>query len=207
MAFIAASERVVLSADAAALVLESSGTITPEQQPYSEIPASATLKLDSSARLVFLDYQTCMQVTMSGGELKFGPDGYLAKGGTPSSERIPCPTRLHLQNPGEVAGIYMRGSGDEPQTITTRPNFVVVGSGGDDFESCELLKDHREVVTTRLVNHHCELPPDGKSLDSNGAYELILAPKSSASQPIKIDLIASTPEAKPGKSLFLIPVH
>jgi hypothetical protein len=123
----------------AGLVLEQSGSINPAMAPYSEIPAAATITLSTGAKIVFLYYRSCMQVTVLGGQIQFRPNGYSVINGIQSHERVPCPRALDVKVAGEVSGINLRGADQNP-TISPTPSFVLVGKRSFDFLMGQFFK-------------------------------------------------------------------
>ena len=158
-----------------ALVLDCDGRIAPAVEPYSEVSAGTRLKLERGARIEFLDYNSCMHVTETGGEVDFVSDGYKAKGGVQSQQRVACPQKLVLSRSGDISGNVLRGAEDGTK-LPTRPNLILTGERRDDFATIRILKDGKEVMRGSITNYHFRWPAAEKSLDPSSSYELDLVP-------------------------------
>src|SRR5262249_61630695 len=65
----------------AALVLEATGVSRPAVQPYTEVPAGATVELSPGARLVLFHYYTCRALGLTGGKVVVNAEGLVPSGG------------------------------------------------------------------------------------------------------------------------------
>jgi hypothetical protein len=188
-----------------ALVLEETGAVTPGLQPYSEIPASTRVRLDHDATLVFLDYNSCMNVTVTGGRVEFTSDGYKVEGGKNTQRRVACPGKLALAHGGEVSANTLRGADEGTAvTIPVRPSFALIGKHRDDFAEVRLTSQGRDIATMRLVRRHGDWPAGVAPLSEDTAYELIVVPKDAASTSIKFNVRTSSSSVAGGQALVLV---
>lgn len=158
-----------------ALILDRAGKIAPPVEPYSEVSPGTRLKLERGARIEFLDYNSCTQVTETGGEVDFSSSGYVAKGGVKSEERVACPQKLTLSRAGEISGNVLRGA-DSGIELPTRPSLVLAGARRGDFVAIRILKDGIEIMHRPIANSHFNWPSAEKSLEHSSSYELDLVP-------------------------------
>lgn len=159
---------------AAALVLETRGTMAPPLAPYAEIAGGTTVVLPGGARLVFLHYQTCTTVTVVGGEVVVGQASYRAtNGATPVTVRATCPARVRLKEQGESAGIITR-SLPPPSGLSTRPSFILVGARAGTFARFRVARDGTTVLEGSLTGREFRWPADAAPLDAHAEYEIIL---------------------------------
>ncbi len=169
-----------------ALVLEKSGKSVPEVQPYSEIRVGTTVSLPSGARLVFLHYYTCQTITVTGGAITFGLEGYNIKGGKKESEaRGPCPRTVLLKAGGEVAGTLIRsGAAGGALRLSTSPTFVLVGPRAEQFAAARVSQGGKAVLETPMDGSRFRWPTGAAPLAVDTEYELSLVPKVSEMAPV-----------------------
>ena len=161
-----------------ALVLERTGVIVPDVQPYSEIAVGVTVTLQTGARLVFLHYQTCRTVTVVGGTVVFGGLNYtITGGGKPEEVRTPCPPTVRLRGQSEMAGVLMRSISPEVR-MSTSPVFALVGGRADDFASVRVSQGGTILLEAPLAGRGFRWPAGTAPLVANTDYELVLVPKS-----------------------------
>lgn len=193
------------SGEPVALVLDETGAVTPKLQPYSEIPSSSQVRLGHDATLVFLDYNSCMNVTVTGGSIEFTSDGYKLEGGKKSQQRVVCPGKLTLADGGEVSANTLRGATEGATVgIPTRPSFVLVGKHRDDFAKVQLSNQGKEIVTIPLMRRHGDWPSDAGPLSDDTSYELAVIPKDTSATPIKLNVRTHSGPAGSGQALVLI---
>jgi|SRR5579872_3189420 len=193
------------SGEPVALVLDETGAVTPKLQPYSEIPSSTRVRLDHSATLVFLDYSSCMNVTVTGGSIEFTSDGYKLEGGKKSQQRVACPGKLTLAHGGEVSANTLRGATEGATVgIPTRPSFALVGKHRDDFAKLQLSSQGKEIVTIPLMRRHGAWPADAGPLSDDTSYELVVIPKDTSATPIKLNVRTPSGSVGSGQALVLI---
>ena len=163
--------------NASALVLEKSGAVTPEVQPYSEIAVGATVSLAPGTKLVFLHYQTCRTVTVVGGSVTFGALAYTTAGGSkPQEVRTPCPPMVRVRGHGEMAGVVMRSISPTVR-LSVSPSFVLVGERADDFSAAAVSQDGTMLLEAPLAGRGFRWPASAPPLAANANYELRLMPK------------------------------
>ena len=189
--------------------MESSGSITPQATPYSEIDAGTVLKLGSGARLVFVDYFRCTQVTVTGGVLKFAAKGYEATGSAQKSEvRVPCQREIAASGVGEAATGVMRGAAVQQTRVSERPSFVVVGPHADDYASATISRDGKAVASGPIEGRKFEWPSATPALQP-GAYQVALIPKQNGAISHQISVVVEGEKNShpPSNQLVLLRVN
>jgi hypothetical protein len=177
----------------AALVLEHSGTSTPNLAPYSEVMEGAVVKLGLGARLVFVDYFNCNRVTVNGaGMVRFTAQGSSVGGAAKKTAvRVPCPREIVIKNGGESSAMVLRGGEEDSLALSIRPDFVLVGGRAGDFTEVRFSKGTENVLEGALTGRRFSWPPNAPALADGCVYELILLPKGSGAQPIKMSFRAA----------------
>ncbi len=165
----------------AALIVETSGSITPEVSPFSEVAAGTVLNLGAGAKLVFDDYYSCSEVTVTGGQIQFGSKGYKASSGAKASEqRVACKQEVVLKQGGEASTGLMRGLEQmaRPARLGIRPSFVLAGARSQSFAAIKVTQKGAEIRTIQLAGPRFDWPADAQPLNAGTRYELALIPKS-----------------------------
>jgi hypothetical protein len=164
-----------------ALVLEKSGTLTPDVKPFSEIKAGTVVALESGSRLKFLHYPTCTTVVVSKGSVRFGEKEYEVVGAKPdSATAASCPRRVTLKNVGEVGAGHLRatdGKGLTPLTLTPKPEFVLVGERADEYATLRIMTAEKPVLEAPMLGPKFEWPKEAPPLKPHTTYEFLLVPK------------------------------
>jgi hypothetical protein len=147
-----ASAARVFAQEPAALVLSVSGYTTPEVTPYSEIPEGEMLTLRAGARLAFLHYHTCTRVTVNGGTVTIGADGYdLGGGAYQSHEKVACPVKLAVVGGMDAPITLERGDArDSMLTLAPGAAFVVLAERGRGFRAARVIENGATVREVRL---------------------------------------------------------
>jgi len=165
----------------AALIVETSGSITPNASPFSEVAAGTVLNLGAGAKLVFDDYYSCSEVTVTGGQIQFGSKGYQTSSGAKVSEqRVPCKQEVVLTKAGEASTGLMRGLEQmaHPARLGIRPSFVLAGARSESFAAIKVAQKGAEIRTVQLTGPRFDWPADAQPLTAGTRYELVLVPKS-----------------------------
>lgn len=165
----------------AGFILEASGPSTPAALPFTEIPDQTTIRLGPQSRLVFVHYRTCRTVTLVGGQLTAGVEGYRVSGGTKSEEDTPCPRAIKLLAAGETAGVLLRSKA--AVRLPVEPAFVVVGPRADDVASVRIVRGDETVVEGPLPDRRFRWPKGGRPLRAGTDYELVFTFKDPGARP------------------------
>jgi hypothetical protein len=169
-----------------ALVLEKSGTVTPDVKPFSEIKAGTIVALGAGSRLKFLHYPTCTTVVVSKGSVRFGEKDYEVVGGKPDSAKTAsCPRRVALKEVGEAGAGNLRsmdeklgaGTGQAPLTFPPKPEFVLVGEHADDYATLRIVAGGQQILDAPFTGPKFEWPKNAPPLKKNASYEFTLLPK------------------------------
>ena len=161
----------------AALVLETSGTITPAVKPYTEIPGGTTLALSSGARLVFSHYHTCRTVTVVGGTVTVTVASYGTRDGKQSETTMPCPKKVNVRGGGELGGVVYR-SVSTSRALTLQPEaaFVLVGPRAAEYVTARITRDDAPVAEGPIHDRVFRWPKGVAPLAPDTAFELTLVP-------------------------------
>jgi len=203
----AVSAQAAPSGAPAALIVDKSGSVTPDVSPFSEVTAGTVLSLGDDAKLVFDDYYSCTEVTVTGGKIEFTSKGYTTSGGAKKSEtRVPCKQEVALKQSGEASTSLLRGSEGRRVRLGIRPRFVLVGKQSTSFATAKFTANGNEVLNVQLTGPRFEWPADAAPLTAATRYELILVPKSAGQPASTINFVATAPKASQDQSLVLIRV-
>jgi hypothetical protein len=200
--------RSAMADEPAALIVETSGTVTPEVAPFSEVAAGTVLTLAGHAKLVFDDYYSCSEVTVKGGSVEFGAKGFTTSGDAKSSAtRVPCKQEIVLNRSGEASTNVMRGSEETGVRIGTRPSFVLVGTQNLTYSAVRFTLNGAEVRTIKLSGPRMKWPLFAPPLTVGESYQLALVPKSEG-DPVKTITFKAVeqPRSLLGSSLIVIRV-
>lgn len=188
----------------AALVLEVNGATTPALKPYREIPSGTTVTLDPSTRLVFLHYDTCRTITMSGGTVSFTP------GAVPAIRAASSQTDVRGQCPRKVAGsgasaaTIFRSMTPPAVNLSATPSFVLVGPRADEFVRVRVLRQGEEILGRALDGPRFQWPSGTAPLPP-GDYQLSLVSGREGAQPVVVNFKANAiPPPAAGEGMTLI---
>ena len=159
-----------------ALVIEVTGTVEPALEPYSEVADKDNVKLAGGARLTFLHYATCQEVTVSGGRITFTVGTFRVEGGgIANSTRVDCPRSVTIQ-PDAVAGaVLFRGVGARTVvTFNPRPLFVLVGAKATNFTRIRILRDKKAIFEGKIEGRRFAWPEGEPPLAPGWVYALDL---------------------------------
>jgi hypothetical protein len=147
-----AAPRQAYPAEAVAVVLTVSGFTQPELAPYSEISDGQMIQLRAGARLTFLHCRTCTRVTVNGGTVTVGTDGYELGGGAyQSREHVPCPVKMAVVAAMDAPMTLERGDArDSMLTLAPGAAFVVMGEGARGFTAVRLVQNDAPVREVKL---------------------------------------------------------
>jgi len=197
-----------MSDEPAALIVETSGSVTPAVAPFSEVAAGTVLTLADHAKVLFDDYYTCSEVTVRGGSVEFGAKGYKTSAGArASAARVPCKQEIVLKQSAEASTGVMRGAESQSVRMGTRPSFVLVGAHNRSFAAARFSLHGTEVRAVTLSGPRLKWPLLAAPLTAGENYEMALVPNSSGEpvKKIKFEAIAE-PRAVKNHLLILIRV-
>ena len=144
----------VLAAEQVALVLEVSGQMTPAQEAFTEIGAGSAIDLGADGRIEFLHYPTCQKVVAEGGRLSVTAENFrVNKGKIIDISKADCPQRIQLaaNDAGAgIAGVVLRGAGDEKLKVSQRPRFLILGAAPGQFKQLAILQAGKSLLLMPL---------------------------------------------------------
>ena len=190
----------------AALVLEVSGATTPALKPYREILSGTTVTLDPSARLVFLHYDTCRTITVSGGTVTFaaGTAPAIQGASSQSDVRGQCPRKV--AGSGSSAATIFRSLGPPRVNLSVTPSFVLVGQRADEFVRLRVLRQGQEVLARPLEGPRFQWPA-GEGPLPPGDYQLSFVSGREGVQPVVVNFKANVippPASDVGMTLITV---
>lgn len=154
-----ATAALAQSASMSGIVMQASGGIEPAVKAFGELPAEGKFQLAQGAKLTFVHYRTCKQVTVEGGTLNLSLSEYEVGGGgkIASEAPRPCPRQQRLAQSGEAASLVMR-SGGKAMEVQGRPVFVLVGDRADSIKSGEIRDGSTAVASCSHKGARLECP-------------------------------------------------
>jgi len=160
------------------MVMEVSGGTEPAIQALTEVEPGFTVKLAAGAKLSFVHYQSCKMVSVEGGTVTMRLSAYTVDGKV-LSEQKRCPKRYALAAGGstEAGGMVLRGA---PATMSTRPIFLITGTGADSVVSAELRQDGKVVASLPISARRAILPDASPPLPASTDYDLVVKTKAAA---------------------------
>ena len=116
-----------------ALVMQVSGTTTPQLIVHREVPEGTRVALGAQSRLSLLHYVLCSIVTLSGGSATVTAKGIdAAQANVESTKPGPCPRvhKIRLEGPAPIGGVITTRSIDTASgLLEIAPEGVVVLTG------------------------------------------------------------------------------
>jgi hypothetical protein len=195
LAFAAAAPLTIASAHAetgAALLVDVSGSPQPSLTPYSEVAPGQTLALGSDTTIKFVHYQSCKEVTVTGGSLKInGPDYQLTGGKIVSEVQQACPQQVKIAQTTAVAGgLVMRGVLKLTE-VTSHPAFVIVGSKADTITTARFVDEAtQETMTLPVQNRHVAWAQGAPALKAGSSYKMTLLANETAQLTVPVRAVA-----------------
>jgi hypothetical protein len=172
----------------AALVLEVSGGHVTGIEAFQEVPAGATLTVPAGTKLVFQHYASCRRFTLVGGVVTVRSDGVDFSGGArPTDIRGACPKKLTLKDEGTSAATVMRSAPRTGVSVSTRPDFVLVGPNVGAYVALRVRRGEEIVLEQDLTGgRNVRWPADKPPLATAASYELELVPTRANAKPLVI---------------------
>lgn len=161
------------AADPVALVVGiERGSAVPAMLPFSEVRGGVTLALEPQARLTFLHYGRCEQVTVESGAVTFGATDYRVVGGAiVSRETRPCP-RAGDGGADEVGGVVLRSG--SAVAVPVQPTFVLTGSGAGAVARLRVSDAAGQLAEAPVSSNVATFPVARAGLRPGDAYDLEL---------------------------------
>jgi hypothetical protein len=191
-----------------ALVLEVSGGRIAGIEPYREVVADTTVTVPAGVRFVFQHYGSCRRFTLVGGGATFRSGGVdFAGNARPSDVRVACPHKVTLKDDGASAGVLMRSIGPPRVTISSRPDFAIVGPRAAEFSGLRVKRGNELILEqTVITGSASRWPQDAPPLAAAANYDLELLPLAADRKPVVIGLRTLDTSA-PDERLTLVNVE
>jgi len=163
-----------LANEAAALVTQTKGDMSPSFEPYLEIPKNTTIAMTAESELTFVHYQSCRQMTVAGpSEVFVGLVSVeVPRDRVVTSRKLKkhCVTksRQRKKGAGKAAVLVMRAT---PRRISTQPEIVLAGNV-DRVRGISILKNGQPEATLDRVTTKLSWPQS--NLELGAEYEIIL---------------------------------
>jgi hypothetical protein len=175
------SVSTVLASTAVALLTAISGSVSPNMNPFSEIPANTSFALADDATVQFLHYVACEEVTVIGGIVVLTQTGYTVEGGKTEPRHLPC-RREKVQQAGskfdltiwESGAVLLRGETRDPAEFLKLPPktvFFIVGDRAKTFSTIRLTRQGVLLAETPAQTRRFTWPEG--ILKENGEYKML----------------------------------
>lgn len=152
--------------------------------PYSEIASGSTIALGQTGSVTFVHYQTCREVTVTGGNVTVNANDYQSTGKVTEVQQ-PCPERVRIASKTAVSGgLVMRGVSKVTELGAT-PSLAVAGKGAASVSTIQFVADDKSIVTGTVANGKVSLPTELK-VGSRYEMQLIGAGKTQLAMPVQI---------------------
>lgn len=140
------------SAEPVALIVGINGGVTePALQTFSEIQDGAEVMLEQGARVTFLHYQRCEEVTVESGILTLRAGTYRIVGGDIVGRTARgCPKTGAPGTSREVGGVLFRGG--TALKLSPSATLVITGPGADEIEWARIESPAGELAGTIEVS-------------------------------------------------------
>ncbi len=166
-----------VAASPVALVVAVEGPTEPPITPYTELTAGAPILLGAGARIAFLHYATCEEITVAGGRLSFTSQRFQHSGGkVVDRKRATCPKMVNLGGDGRIGGLLLRSLGaGGPLKVSTTPSMVVVGGRAVWVTAIAVMRDDTTVLRLPADGPILRWPADAPPLDGNSDYDMVVS--------------------------------
>lgn len=160
-----------------ALVTEASGGISPPVAPFDELSVGAELTLAPGAVLAAEHYTSCESVTIGGGTLGVGRDGFRLGGAAVLGlARLACPRIVRLAEDTVAAGVVIRSLGPDRSLLGTptmglEPSVVVAGGA----DSLRIDGAEGTLAVLPVTGGRVSMPAAGLGLRDGAVYRLIVS--------------------------------
>lgn len=162
-------------AEPVALVLEVSGEVTPPVAVFEEVADGTVLHLGKDATLTISHYGTCRELSLAGGEVTAGEAGLEVEGGTVLSRKDqPCVGRVVTSEADLINMAVTLRSVWPPQTMAARPEFILAGIWGEQFDRLDVFGDKGHVTTLPVFGGHVAWPASQAPLKFGVTYAVVL---------------------------------
>ena len=172
LAFLAPCAAASVAEAPAGIVMAVTGTTDPPLSLMAEIPANAPIRLEPGSKLIFLEYQHCKLVTVTGGVLTLTQSDYKTDGHVEGEKDGPCPQTYSITSsdaagaPG-TAGLIMRGATGPPHW-PVNAQLALTGSRAREFQTATVLAEDQPGNPAASF-----VIADGKVVASPGALPLL----------------------------------
>jgi hypothetical protein len=157
--------------------------------PYSEIASGSTIALGSTGSVTFVHYETCREVTVTGGDVTVNANDYKASGKV-SEVQQPCPERVRIASKTAVSGgLVMRGVSKVTE-LGSSPALAVAGKGAASITTIQFVAEDKSIVTGTVSKGKVTLPTQ-LTVGSRYNMQLIGAGKTQLEMPVQIVASAS----------------
>ena len=160
-----------------ALVVAVDGSTEPAVTPYSELSAGAPILLGAGAKIAFLHYATCEEVTVGGGRLSFTSQRFQHSGGKVlDRKRSTCPKMVSLGGDTRIGGLVLRSGGKGGSLkVSTTPSIVVVGARAARATAIAVKRGETTVLRLPLDGRVVRWPDKAPPLVGDTDYEMVVS--------------------------------
>lgn len=158
--------------------------------PYSEIAPGTQIALGETGSVTFIHYQTCREVTVTGGSVTVNGNDYQVAGGKVSEAQQACPERVHIASATAVTGgLVIRGTSKVTE-IGSHPSVAVAGKRAGAVSSINFVGEDKSVVTGSVSHGRVTLPA-GTELKAGGRYDMVLVGQGKTQLEMPVQVVAS----------------
>lgn len=168
-----------LAGPPAALIIDVTGSVSPEIEAFDEVEAGTELTLSGGAELTLSHYGTCDEVSVRGGSIEVGTlDLGLARTTVVSRSRADCSEPVSLSETDTAsASVIMRNFEQLPK-VPLSPAIVISGKKRAGFDAMAILRGDKQIATLTVAQGKVAWPTDGLYLSNGTKYVLVLTGRS-----------------------------
>lgn len=175
--------------DPAALILDVSGPVHPEVGLYDEVPGGTVLDLGKTGRVTISHYAACEEIGILGGKVSIGADKLdIEAGRVESRKKVTCPDTVVVAEADLInMAVTLRGT-RKTRTMDDRPEFVLPGDWGRQFDRLAVFSKAGEVVSLPVTEGHIAWPADAQSLNVGQEYVVVLNGPGAQQYAVRLDV-------------------
>jgi hypothetical protein len=158
-----------------AVILDITGPIYPDVEPFDEVAAGTVLKLATGTELVIGHYKTCDEVTLVGGAISVNEDHFVIDGTDEvTSETGACIGEVELEKTDLVSASIITRSIDEVAKIAPRPFVGIVGSDAAKYTEMSIRRGSDTLLSAPISRQRAQLPDNANALVPGARVVVVL---------------------------------
>jgi hypothetical protein len=159
--------------------------------PYSEIVSGSTIALGQTGSVTFVHYDTCREVTVTGGNVTVNETDYQATGSVSETQQA-CPERVRIASKtASSGGLVIRGMSKVTE-LGSYPSLALTGKRASAVSGIRFVAEDKSVVAGAVSKGKVTIPAE---LKVGGHYDmqLIGQGKTQLEMPVQIVAGAASP--------------